>query len=368
LWYSVLLATVPLITSLLKLTIMPTDRARAFSKEFLLTCTGYDPLFLDQSTAVSLDQVLPASKRGDLPEVENNDDGVLHYTGMSVLYNAKRKAPFVAAYNINGKDKANAAPRPDFVKDPRIDPDVQLGDDFYDLRKDITEFEIGHMASNAEMGRGPDGVIRACQTFHFTNSVPQAERLNTGLWRTLESYIIREAATVQNNKHITVFTGPVLTVKDPGYKMLPSFKIPLLFYKVILFAANGKIFSTAFMMSHEKKLIEDGMFAQAPPVKRMRGAEQEVGFFTDFPYRKVFQVNIPFLEKHTGLRFSWTGVTPITVPEQKKLIELITGIGNTEEAKVAAKRGMTPRGATLVEAKEDDLSSDKFLLNVTLPG
>jgi endonuclease G, mitochondrial len=136
---------------------------------------------------------------------------------------------------------------------------------------------------------------------------------------------------------------------------------------VIAFASAGKIFSTAFLMSHEKKLIEDDMLATPPPVKRTRGREPEIGFFNDFPYRKVFQVNIPFLEKQTGLRFSWSGVTGIIVPEGKKLIEMIKGVGNTAEAKAAAKRGGTLRGGSLVQPTDEDLSSDKFLLNITLP-
>jgi len=55
------------------------------------------------------------------------------------------------------------------------------------------------------------------------------------------------------------------------------------------------------------------------------------------------------------------------VPEGKKLIEMIKGVGNTAEAKAAAKRGGTLRGGSLVQPTDEDLSSDKFLLNITLP-
>ena len=128
---------------------------------------------------------------------------------------------------------------------PRIDPSIQLNKDFYKLRKDITEFEIGHMAANDAMAWGKnanDAQIKAYQTFHFPNSVPQAEKLNTGLWRSLESYIIKEAGTVKKNKRISVFTRPLLLPSDPGYIKDHSFQIPLLFYKVIIFMGSGKLY------------------------------------------------------------------------------------------------------------------------------
>jgi hypothetical protein len=135
---------------------------------------------------------------------------------------------------------------------------------------------------------------------------------------------------------------------------------------VIVFHAWESLFSTAFMMSHEKKLIEDNMLVTPPPQRRVRG-RIEAGFFNDFPYRKVFQVNIPFLERQTGLNFSWRGVNQVTVPEGKKLVEMIKGIGNAADAKEAAKRGRAIRGARLVQPTEQDLQTDNFVLNIILP-
>jgi len=347
---------------------MPTQKELAFAKECLVKCIGYLPKFIDNKTNISLDNILSQAMKKALPKVQQNNKGVLNYDNLSILYNAKRKVPFLSAYNIDGTDKPKQSPRPPFQPDPRIPLSVQLDKPFYDLRTDITEFEIGHMASNNEMGRGKNGIIKAFQTFHFTNSVPQAEKLNAGLWKGLESYVIREAATVKNNKRICVFTGPVLTNKDPGYVKDPKFKIPLLFFKVVVFLSPKGLFSTAFLMSHEKKLIEDNMFAKKPPIRRVRGLMEEVGFFTDFPYRKIFQVNIPFLEKQTGLHLSWSGVKQIVVPREIKLVEKIKGIKDAAGAKEAIRRGIAPiMRTTAADVTPVELATNNYLLDMILP-
>lgn len=364
---------------------MPTLSQLAFDMENLLKCKGYDPKFISKQKNISASKPLSKALKDLLPEVEGNDDGILNYTGLSVLYNTKRKVPFYAAYNIDGSNKKNKTTRPAFRPDPRIKEKLQLGFPFYDLDKTRTEFEIGHMASNNEMGRGKDGQLKAYQTFHFTNSVPQAEKLNSGIWQGLEGYITKEIETLATNKRICVFTGPLLKNNDPKYVLDESFRIPLLFFKVIVFPTSKGIYSTAFMMSHEKKMIEDEMFASGP---QALGA----GAFNDFPYRKVFQVNIPFLEKETGLKFSWPGVKKLVVPNVKNQVKKIKNIRDAADAKRAIKDGepevllrrIQPRQKTAAKtalrkglmpeailsnadltAKE--LKGNKFKLNIILP-
>jgi len=345
---------------------MPTKKELAFDEKYLITCTGYAPDFIDGKIKISLDSILNDDQKRSLATVKGNSKGLLNYCDLTILYNAKRKVPFFAAYNIDGAAGIKRAARPAFQTDPRIEAKFQLDDGFYDLRKDITEFEIGHMASNNEMGRGKNGIVKAYQTFHFTNSVPQAEKLNTGLWKGLESYIIKEAATVKNNKRICVFTGPILTSEDPGYRLSPSFKIPLLFFKVIVFQSVKGFYSTAFMMSHEKKMIEDNMFVKPPPVRRVRGLAPEVGYFIDFKYKKVFQVNITFLEQYSGLKFQWKGVKPVIVPEEKRLLEKIKSIKDAADAKKHLARNI-PLQTTRQDVTKRELETGQYLVNMILP-
>lgn len=349
---------------------MPSPLQKAFAKETLLACTGYNSTFIDNKTKIDLEKILPAIARKFLPKVEGNKKGILHYTNLSVLYDSLRRVPFVSAYNIDGSAKASVK-RTVFKPDPRIDTNIQLSQDgFYDLRKDITEFEIGHMAANNEMAWGKQAQLQSYQTFHFPNSAPQAEKLNTGIWKTLETYIINETATIKKNKRICVFTGPVLRKNDPTYVKDADFKIPLLFYKVIVFPAASGIYATAFIMSHEQKMLEQNMFLPAGK-PGLRGIKITEPAFADFPYKKVFQVNIDFLEKKTGLSFNWKGVKRIPVPNDKNQLKKISKIkdaGDAKKAETQLTRGIAPKALALdEELTEKEIKNKNFRLNIILP-
>lgn len=318
---------------------MSTASDLAFAKTTLLACKGFDPLFIDGISKIAIEKIIPASAKKLLPEVEGNKKGILHYTNLSVLYNKERKLPFVSAYNIDGKKKAGNVKRANkFRPDPRIDAAIQLSQaGFYDLRTDITEFEIGHMAANNEMAWGSEAQLQAYQTFHFTNSAPQAENLNVGIWKSLETYIIDEAATINNNKRVIVFTGPLLKPDDPAYSRAPDFKIPLLFYKVVVFPTAVGLYCTGFMMSHEQRMKDQGMFVKVPARRNIPKAAT-VNEFTDFKYKKVFQVNLKFLEKATGLKFRWPGVKSIQVPDDKNQLKKIRMTGSSRNIGKAVRK------------------------------
>lgn len=333
----------------------------AFAKETLLGAKGFQPNFIDSSVNIRFDKPLPNELRQFLPQVEGNTDGHLHYSGLSVLYNAQRRVPFLSAYNIDGKKKATGIRRASaFRQDPRIDADIQLSKKgFYDLRTDITEFEIGHMAANDELAWGNSAQLQAYQTFHFPNSVPQAERLNTGIWKSLEGYIIREAATLKTNKRISVFTGPVINGDDPFYNREPQFQIPLLFYKVILFPTKDGIRSTAFLMSHEQRMIEQHMFVEDPLEMLESGAGVGVREFMDFGYRKVFQINLSLIEDLTGLDFQWRGVKRIKVPGDKLQVQKIRKIRDAKDANDALEGFRKSK----VETSNKDLTASEIRKN-----
>jgi endonuclease G len=281
--------------------------------------------------------------------------------------------PFVSAYNIDGRKKSSRVKRAaGFNPDPRIDTDIQLSTKgFYDLRKDITEFEIGHMAANNEMAWGSDAQVKSYQTFHFPNSVPQAENLNTGIWRTLESYIIDEAISLRTNKRICVFTGPILNDDDPRYVSDPAFMIPLLFYKVVVFPTPKGLRSTAFVMSHEQRMIDQGMFL-VPRHLVMIESGEGVGIphFEDFKYRKVFQVSMKYLKELTGLNFSWRGIKAIKVPEDKNQVMKIRKIRDSADAASASRASRRNLSDPAVMSEDDltpaEVRSKSFKLNLFL--
>lgn len=328
--------------------------SQAFDKALLLKCKGYQPAFIDKTTSIACEKILPAAFKQWLPDVEGNEKKILHYDGLSVLYHSERKVPFVAAYNIDG-GKKKTVKRTSFKTDPRISEDLQLHKDvFYKLRTDITEFEIGHMAANNEMAWGSKAQLQSYRTFHYPNSVPQAERLNSGIWKTLETYIIDESASMSGHKRIAVFTGPVLKDNDPPYIKDPGFLIPLCFYKVIVFQAGEQLYATAFIMSHYERMKIQGMFA----AERGPADPDAAGFFSDFPYKKVFQVNIALVERETGLKFSWTDVKKIKIPNQVNQIKKIKAIDSSSDAQ--------ERGITLGSARGRSVGNKKMRLNIIL--
>lgn len=334
----------------------------AFAKASLLACSGFQASFIDPGIRISAEKILPRELRQYYPEVEGNKKGVLHYTHLSVYYHSARRVPFLSAYNIDGGIKQHGIKRANgFRLDPRIDTDIQLSQKgFYDLRKDITEFEIGHMAANDELAWGKDGQLKAYQTFHFPNSVPQAENLNTGIWKALESYVIDEAISLSRNRRICVFTGPVLLPDDPAYIRDPDFRIPLLFYKVIVFPTAAGVRSTGFIMSHEQRMLDQNMFASRQRAEMLESGEGVgVLHFADFKYRKVFQVNLNHLEELTGLTFSWKNVKPIRVPQDKHQIMKIRKVRNSGDAAAltkAMRRGEFPQAFCL----DEDLSTSEI--------
>ncbi|MBO9565258.1 MAG: DNA/RNA non-specific endonuclease [Niastella sp.] len=347
---------------------MPDIRKLAFDLNTLLACQGFNELFVSAGTPLRLSRILDSADEGLLPQVQGDNKGRLKYTNLTVLYNSERRVPFVSAYNIDGGLKVSGVRRAaGFKPDHRIDLDIQLSEEgFYDLITESTEFEIGHMAANNEMAWGEVAQLQSYQTFHFPNSVPQAERLNTGIWKTLETYIIDESATIPGHQQISVFSGPVLRSDDPPYKADNSFQVPLLFYKVIVFAAPSGIYSTAFIMSHEAKLRKDRLLVGVGP---LGAAAPEV--FGDFKYKKVFQVNISLLEEISGLDFSFPRVKKIKVPGDRNQIKAIRQIENaadaTERERVLRNGEIPVNAIAMGHVATRDIQEKNFKLNIILP-
>ena len=311
------------------------EKEKAFSKEHLSQCKGYDPTFIDGTTSIALN-ILSDTQKKKLPVVEGNAQGVLHYSRYSVLYNKSRRVPFVSAANIDGAKKIPLSRDGSFKPDPRVNAKHQLSDKFYDLVVGgETEFDIGHMTSNNEMCWSADARLYAYETFHFTNSVPQASKVNRGLWSGLEGYIVDEARAKKTNQKIAVFTGPVLKTKDPVYINDETFQVPLLFWKVVVFKKKTGFHAAGFVMSHEKKLREMNLIKDKKKTGTHRDAlapdEDELAF-QDYPYKKVFQINIETIEKLTGLKLNWANVARIAVHNDKLQLKKLGTVTSAADA------------------------------------
>jgi endonuclease G len=106
-------------------------------------------------------------------------------------------------------------------------------------------------------------------TFHFTNAAPQVGFFNMGsagklriphtgggrLWRSVENHVLRNAAV--ERLRVCSFTGPAFSEDDPPWRteVIEGFKVPLRFWKIVVWAENGGLRSLA-MLADQKPVLD----------------------------------------------------------------------------------------------------------------
>jgi endonuclease G len=129
-------------------------------------------------------------------------------------------------------------------------------------------------------------------SMHVTNTVPQMQPFNAGIWLALEDYALQHAR--QDKMSISVFTGPFFTKNDP---VKFGVKIPTSFWKVIAFIHDetGELSATGYTMS-QRKFLEPEEFV--------------------FSQHETTQTSIREIEKRAGLDFGeLTKVDPFKATE-----------------------------------------------------
>lgn len=272
----------------------------------------YQPGFL-AGYEVPLPTLPPALQR----EAARNNNGTglaIDYAHHSLLINRKRKFAFVSASNIDGKTWQSIPRKGVFRKDTRqLKPEYQLGDELYSAIKSSglrpNDFEEGHLTSFQEVLWGANATERksaADDTFYFSNCVPQHARLNAGLWRSLEQYILK-TQTIGHKLRVSVFTGPVLLARDPRYiKKINGqpLRIPCSFWKVIYYPGARGLNAVGFMMSQTRLLQQDGTVVFKTPLLSPSVAAAETDeLFMHYKYDAVYQVRVELIQQITRLRF-----------------------------------------------------------------
>ncbi len=284
---------------------------------------AYQPDFIP-GHVVPLPDLHPVIRKERAPLLTGTGHEI-HYEHYSTVVHKKRKFAFFSASNLDGQTWKKIQRSGTFRKDDKnISPDYQWGNELYDAIKAShgrpNDFEEGHLASFQEVlwGKGSEINRAAKDTFFFTNCVPQHERLNSGTWRSLEQYILKTEAA-PNNLKISIFTGPVLSEKDP-YFIEPingqQIQIPLAFWKVIYYKNQKGLSAVGFMMSHKKLLLEDGTVTYKKMMARPHSlmALKDEEYFMDFPKSATYQVSVEFIRQVTKLDFHLKGVA---LPYQK---------------------------------------------------
>jgi len=235
-----------------------------------------------------------------------NGNNQLDYFNYSLTLSESRKFPYFTASNIDG-GMFKKVPRVDnWRKDPRIAKDNQWGNELYGAAR--SDFDRGHMVKREDVQWGRSiSVARAGadSTFFYPNAVPQHASLNQKIWKSLEDYILH-TETIDSGLKINVFTGPVLSNKDPRFVTAIAgqhVRIPTLFWKIIYFPkSDGQLYRAGFLMSQESLLRENNIVEsfRNPLLESM---EEEDQLFNQFDEAETYQVNVATIEKLSKLTF-----------------------------------------------------------------
>jgi len=280
----------------------------------------YNPNFIP-GYSIPLPGIIKTRQK-EIATLKNQGGQFLNYQHHSVVMNKKRKFAFYSASNISGDDWKNIARKGTFKKDSSIDASWQTGNELYSAIKakdgQPNDFEQGHLTSFQEVTWGKSAAERqhaAADTFYFTNCVPQHERLNVGLWRSLEQYVLK-SQTITHGLAVSVITGPLLANNDPYFiKKIDNqlLQIPCIFWKVVYYPSEKGLSAVGFMMSQTQLLQDAGTVT---PVKsKVRDMVAPADPFMDYKYDAVYQVRVELIQQLSGLRFM---LDKVNLPYQVK--------------------------------------------------
>jgi len=183
---------------------------------------------------------------------KGRQESVLTYEHFSVVMSRSRRLCIYSAVNIDG-GTPRRFPRPPWRFDGRIPISQQIKEECYGNEP---LFARGHMTRREDpiWGTPKEAALGNSDSMHVTNTVPQMQPFNAGIWLALESYALENART--DKMRISVFTGPFLRADDP---VREGVRIPRSFWKVIAFIHDGtrKLCATGYTMSQEDFLRDE---------------------------------------------------------------------------------------------------------------
>lgn len=240
---------------------------------------GYIDSFLGEDFPVRLPSIKKEKYQKDILQFTagGQPEQVLRYEHFSVVMSKSRRQCFFSAVNIDGATSTGMK-RPAWRLDPRIPESAQIMHECYG---NAPKFSRGHMTRREDPIWGDDqsASLGNSDSMHVTNTVPQMQGMNAGIWLGLENYALHNAR--KDQQRINVFTGPVFQPDDPVYY---GVKVPRSFWKVIAFIHDetGKLCATGYELSQAEFLTENEFV---------------------FGKHKTAQKKIAEIEKKTGISF-----------------------------------------------------------------
>ncbi|WP_454198723.1 DNA/RNA non-specific endonuclease [Nocardia sp. Marseille-Q1738] len=227
-----------------------TSIPESITVEEAATATGYDPRFL--APPISL-PVVDAAVRPDIATAFDGSE-VLHYKHFSLAMRRSRRFAVWVAWNIDGASiKKLSRKKIDFVKDPRLDADAQVGNELYRENR----LDRGHLARRADLlwGSPAEAAKANKDSFFYTNITPQMDDFNqsgrNGIWGRLEDAVFADASV--DDLKVSAFGGPVFADDDREFRQV---KIPREFWKVLAFVENGELKARGFLLSQNLQPLE----------------------------------------------------------------------------------------------------------------
>src|SRR5262245_11517298 len=201
----------------------------------------------------------------------------LKYEHFSVVMSRSRRLCLFSAANLDGA-RPQRFKRPSWRLDPRIPREQQIIEECYG---NAPLFARGHMTRREDpvWGDSDAASLGNRDSMHVTNTVPQMQPFNAGIWLALEDYALDHARS--DRMQISVFTGPFLLADDP---VRVGVRIPRSFWKVIVFIhdQSHQVCATGYPMPQED-FLRDEEFV--------------------FSQHKTTQTRIASIEQRTGLSF-----------------------------------------------------------------
>lgn len=235
---------------------------------------GYDPEFLGTTVPVP---AVDASVADDAVEVDGTP--VVDYTHFSLTQSRSRRLPRWVAWNIDGNALKNIdRSGSDFVLDPRLPADTQVGNELYSGNR----IDRGHVARRADLtwGSPADAEQANTDSFYYTNISPQIEDFNQsarqGIWGLIENAVLTDAEA--EDLKVSVVGGPVFGDDDRTYR---GVALPREFFKVVAFVGDGKLVARGFLLTQNLDRLEA----------------------LDLDEFRAFQVSLTTIEERTKLRF-----------------------------------------------------------------
>lgn len=255
---------------------------------------GYQPDFLGPT--VPLPEVKKAAADILTYERHGAQESVLRYQHFSVVMNERRRLCFFSAVNVDGEQSLSSQ-RGGWRTDPRIPVSAQIMKECYG---NAPKFSRGHMTRREDpaWGSEEEAELGNSDSMHVTNTVPQMQSHNAGVWLELENYALKNAR--KDQMRISVFTGPVLRGNDP---VMYGVKIPLVLWKVIVFIHDQthKLCATGYTLSQEEAI---------------KNEEFVYGAFTTSKHEAA-QVPIRSIEQAAGISFGLlTELDPLASGEE----------------------------------------------------